>query len=129
MRFSTNATSRLSSIPIVNLRPNESDELEALGGETPSVSPLDLGNGFYPLRHGSFEGYPSFNSSNIVVDSQDIFFDALEEAENAYLTNEEATTYLKNVLNLGSNPTNKNSVTATVGDARHSAYPVNHGQP
>jgi hypothetical protein len=42
--FSTNATSQLGSLPIVNLRPIECNEFEALGGETPSVSPHDPGN-------------------------------------------------------------------------------------
>jgi hypothetical protein len=96
MRFSTITANQLRSFLIVDLRPVESNELGVLGGETPPDSPHDPGNGLVPFHHGSFDDLPSSHSSTTSMDSQELFFDALEVAHDAYLTNEEArlTCYL-----------------------------------
>jgi hypothetical protein len=52
----------------------------------------------------------------------------LEEADSAYLTNEKASVYLKNVLKVDSTPTLETPFSIAAGDVRHQANYVIHEQ-
>jgi hypothetical protein len=91
MKISTTALNNLRSRSNINLRTSECNDVSTLGGETRPLSPHDLGFGNAPNHHGSFEGYQGSVSSATAMDSQEIFFDALEEAPVAYLDPERRT--------------------------------------
>jgi hypothetical protein len=130
MNFHNAITYYLDYFHSADLRP-----VEIAGGETweedsATESSLDLGSESTPDQHGSFEWLPSTTSSITSTESQDVLIDALENAQAARLTQEEAETYLKNVLKLGKNPTVENfNVTTLIGDAREDSTLVNHGLP
>jgi hypothetical protein len=79
--------------------------------------------------HGSIE--PLFDTTSSVSswDTNDHFFDALEEADTVCLTNEEGNVYLKNVLKVDSTPTLETPFNIAAGDVRHQANYVTHEQP
>jgi hypothetical protein len=78
--------------------------------------------------HGSFEWFAR-SSSTVSSKSDDSFATALEEAEDAHLTTEEAANYLKSVLGMEKNPTDGTSLKTPNGDAQGDMTMVTHGQP
>jgi hypothetical protein len=69
--------------------------------------------------NGSFES----NSSVASEDSNEQYYNALGEAITVQLSAEEATSYLKSVLKLETNPN------TAVGDVRDEMKPKTHEQP
>jgi hypothetical protein len=84
--------------------------------------------GLAAKSHGSFDSVAS-SSSTVSSKSDDSFATALEEAEDAHLTTEEAANYLKNVLGIEKNPTDGTSLKTPNGDAQGEMTMVTHGQP
>jgi hypothetical protein len=95
MKFIASAINKLDSYLPVQRRIYPSYRLAALAEENKAVSPLDPGHETATVSHGSFDELPSPTCTITPVDPQDIFYDAIDQAEHAYLTNEEATKYLK----------------------------------
>ncbi len=132
MKFHTNTINYLDAIPTAvghSIEDTGSDNWEE---DSLTVS-SDLGFGNAPNHHGSFDELPSTTSSitsfdyqgsvssATAMESQEIFFDALEEAPVAYLDPEEANSYLKSVLKVKSKTVSKNSSVSVAGDALNSA--------
>jgi hypothetical protein len=113
MIYSTTVIKHLSSL------------LPFFGSATESTE-TDLeppGPGDTPVQHGSFEGSFESNSSVASEDSNEQYYNALDEAETVQLSAEEATSYLKSVLKLETNPN------TAVGDVRDETKPKNREQP
>ena len=89
MKFTASIINQLRSAPSVQDRIYPYYESVSLAEETTAGSPLDHGNGFPPFQHGSFDRLPSTNSTDISKDSEEVFYDALEQAEDVHLANEE----------------------------------------
>jgi hypothetical protein len=74
------------------------------------VDPLDPNSGTSESKHGSFEGLPTFSSDASALDDQDKFYDAIQNAPDAHLTNDEANQYLKSILKIDMDPTEKSTI-------------------
>jgi hypothetical protein len=98
MIFTTTVINQLSSfIPFF------SSSIESIESDLEPLGPGDT-----PVQHGSFERSFESNSSVASEDSNEQYYNALDEAEPVQLSAEEATSYLKSILKL---ETNHNSQT------------------
>ena len=113
MKFRTKIINYLDLAPTAS-PPIETARDDDWKEDTATVS-SDLGSGTSPDQHGSFDKLSSTNSSISSNDFGDCNNDALDRAEAARLSNEEARDYLKSVLNI--TPIYETSYTPTVRDA------------
>jgi hypothetical protein len=120
---------KLSASHFLRCRSERLSLVDIEDGEGRPASPNFYETGNDLVSHGGFERLFDTTSSVSSWDSNDQFFDALEEADSACLTNEEATVYLKNVLKVESTPTLETPFSIAAGDVRHQANYVTHEQP
>jgi rhodanese-related sulfurtransferase len=126
MKFPTKIIKYLDSAPSTVSSRGESAGSDDWEEDSLTVS-SDLGSGFRPDHYGSFEELPSTTSSTTSFDFGGSPNDALDGAQVARLTNEEAGIYLKSILKV--NPTIENFNATTAGDARADPILVTHGSP
>jgi hypothetical protein len=125
MKFHNEVTNYLDSFPSADLRPVETAGGETWEEDTATVSSLHLGSESTPDRHGSFE-LVTTTSSIVSEQSEDSYATALEDAQPARLTSEEAAPYLKSLLKVGTNPTIGNFNNILTGEKVLLWSPMDH---
>jgi hypothetical protein len=129
MKFSNYITDMIYSLTSYLDAVKRSRTSKSLAEDDSSVNPHDLDDGYDKSTHGSFEGLPAFSTNGNALDHQDEFYDAIQDAPDADLTKYEANNYLKNILKVDLNPTNKSTIINADRDVYQRAYYPNHQQP
>jgi hypothetical protein len=119
MTYLTKALGKLSPTHFLRCRSERLSLGNIEEGEGRPASPNFYETGNDPVCHGTFDRLFDTTLSVSSLDSNDQFFDALEKADSACFTNEEATVYLPNVLNVESTPTLEAPFNIAAGDVRH----------
>jgi hypothetical protein len=117
MNFTAAIINLIDHLPWMQGAPSDGVEDQPQGYHPGTTFLDDPQRGPAAKSHGSFDSVAS-SSSTVSSKSDDSFATALEEAEDAHLTTEEAANYLKSVLGMEKNPTDGTSLKTPNGEAQ-----------